>query len=382
MEKLHQTSQNTNVHKECENCSKLFIPKKRTNKNLITKTCSKKCRYELRQKSYIKSHNCKNSHCGKMFTTAAKNADGFCSVMCRTVHRSQTKYQGTEGIDYIVCPLCNLRTRQFNPRHAQMHGFASIKEMQKSLNLSLVTCEKKKEKSQGENNPGFQHGGKLSLMSKNYIHGYNNDWHNNLINDNRSRNLEQPELFKTNIAFWLKETNGDEDLAQDLYRKFQTRDLAWFIEKYGNEEGIKRHQAKTNKWMKSFKKVNFSKISQTLFDEILKRCNLDKTQIYYATFDRDDMKDYINKEYILRLNDNSLIRPDFIVLDKKLIIEFDGEYWHSTNNSKFIAGNTNRDEIRDNKIISSGYKVYHVSEKDYKEDKEMVIEQCIQFLKQ
>jgi len=382
---------NTELTKNCENCGTPFFPKKRTNKDQITKTCSKKCMYELRQKSYIKSHNCKNSHCGKMFTTAAKNADGYCSVMCRSIGRSQTKYQGTEGIDYIVCPLCNLRTRQFNPRHAQMHGFASINEMQKSLNLPLVTCEKKKEKSQGENNPGYQHSGKLSPMSKNYIHGYNKEWHNNLINDNRARNLEQPELFKTNIAYWLKHANGDEELAHELYMKFQIRNLVWFVDRYGKEEGTIRYKNRINKWQETL----FNK-SQEEKDIINKK----KSSIGGRSKGEIELYNELRK-IIPGIYDRLILERDvdefqyywYDMYFENKIIEYHGTYWHAdprkyditfinSHNKLTYTEIHNRDNDKLRIAESQGFKILVVWEQDFKLNKNKVIHKCIQFLKQ
>jgi hypothetical protein len=50
--------------------------------------------------------------------------------------------------------------------------------------------------------------------------------------------------------------------------------------------------------MKSFKKCNFSMVSQRLFDSLPESIFGD---VYYATRERDDMKEYKNKEFILQL---------------------------------------------------------------------------------
>ena len=60
-----------------------------------------------------------------------------------------------------------------------------------------------------------------------------------------------------------------------------------------------------------------------------------------------------------------------------MIIEFDGDYWHS----KQVA-NPTREQKRDNGIKSLGYEVLHVKEKDYKDNPQKVVDKCLTFLKQ
>ncbi len=60
------------------------------------------------------------------------------------------------------------------------------------------------------------------------------------------------------------------------------------------------------------------------------------------------MEDGKNYEYVLKVG-GSIIKPDFFVKRRGLIIEFDGVYWHSRNTNK------KRDAKRDKLIIDEGY---------------------------
>ena len=51
-----------------------------------------------------------------------------------------------------------------------------------------------------------------------------------------------------------------------------------------------------------------------------------------------------------------------------------GEYWHSR------PGQIQKDEKRDEYLIIKGYNLLRVKERDYYNDKEKVVEQCIKFL--
>lgn len=296
----------------------------------------------------------------------------FCSTKCSRQHASEQKYTGIEGVDYIVCPLCDLRTRQFTPDHAKMHGYMSIEEMASVNNIPKITCDAKAALGLGEKNGAFNHGGKFSPWSKNFIHGYNEQKHQEKIKQHKSLLKNSPEKFKNNLVYWLLQTNGNIGEATKLHKKAQARSLEYFVTKYGEEEGKKRHALKTERWLKSFKKTNFSMISQELFNSISKEICMDS--VYYATHDREDMKNYTNKEYYLNLG-TTHIRPDLIDLDKKKIIEFDGDYWHSE-----ARANPGREAKRDKLILDNEYTVLHIQERNYIANKEKVIQECISFL--
>ena len=334
--------------------------------------------------------NCQCMVCGKIHGDPDKE---FCSQKCyssarkeqaltdeeyaqqNTIRIGEQKFADKkEGQDYLVCAICGAKSGDLGS-HVHMHGITP-KEYKQKYNLTLLKPQRNRDSRKGENNPAFGHGGKYSAWSKNFIHGYDETRHRN-AKETHSKFMKSPEGKSTNkfsIEYWLNEANGDKDLAKELYLKFQTKNLEWFINKYGEEEGTRRHAAKTEKWMKSFRACNFSQISQELFNALIAHINC--TDVYFATYDRIDMYKYKNKEYILKV-DGTYIRPDFIDVLSKKIIEFDGEYWHSP-----ARANQQREELRDKRIRTEGYTVLHVKEYDYKKDKQKVINECLNFLKQ
>lgn len=350
---------------ECKYCSVEFVATSPT-----SIFCSPVCR---------KTHYAKDNKIEKVCLYCQKDISSvyrsrkFCSVDCGSRFNMEKRNTGVIGKDYIVCPICGKRSKQISFLHAKLHGFSSPTEMAKKLNI-ITTCSNKREKQSGKNNPGFNHGGKYSKFSKNFIHGYDKDWHDKHIENTRKSRKDNPEKYINTIEYWIEYTNGDTEEAKKLHKKSQTRDINYFISKYGEIEGTKRHLNKVGKWLKSFKKNNYSIISQELFNEIVASCDLDLSYVYYATFDRVDKKDYQNKEYRLLLKE-SYILPDFIYLKNNRIIEFDGNYWHGSS-----VTNPSREMDRDRRIIEAGYSVLHVSENDYKENKEKVIQECINFL--
>lgn len=292
-----------------------------------------------------------------------------CSERCRQILRSNKKL---ESQDHISCPVCNQKVKQITAQHARSHGFNTTKEMQEQLNMKTITCESVKELVRGENNPGYKHGGKFSKFSENFVHGYDKEWHKEWAKTHSGFRNENKELFKTNIEYWQAQT-ADTEEAEKLYKEFQIRDLNYFVNKYGEEDGAIRYKQKISRWLTNMPRINYSVVSQELFDSIMKEYNHDGN-VYYATHDRADMQKYKNKEYRLSV-DGSYVMPDFVDVSAKKIIEFDGDYWHSD-----AVANPQRESLRADKIKNEGYDVYHVKEHDYKQDKGKVILECLNFL--
>ena len=236
--------------------------------------------------------------------------------------------------------------------------------------LAEQMMKAKSDRVSGENNPGFQHGGKLSPFSKK-SKSYDPTLLkqiNDKLNDSGNRS--------NRIEHYLMKGMGLCQAVIALKERQAVGRLDRFIKQYGQEEGTKRWNDRQEKWLKSYKKTNYSKISQELFHAVSKSGLVDMTNVYFATFDRDDMIGYTNKEYTLRLAARS-IKPDFIDVRAKLIIEFDGDYWHSSK-----IANPLREREKEMSILNEGFKLLRVKESDYKKNKEKVIKECISFLTQ
>jgi len=99
-------------------------------------------------------------------------------------------------------------------------------------------------------------------------------------------------------------------------------------------------------------------------------------ELYFATY-KNGLKDETgkNNEYRLELI-NGVILPDLFLKNKKKIIEFDGTYYNRN-----TPENSLREDRRDKMILESGYEVLHISESDYKKNKQDIINKCLGFLK-
>lgn len=225
-------------------------------------------------------------------------------------------------------------------------------------------------------NPFTGHAGNFSPFSKNFC-GYKGKSNEEIEHlrikaakhDTKGRNTNQ-------IEYWIKKGFSEEEAKIKVSERQKTFTLKKCIEKYGKEQGTKRWQERQKKWLKNYKKQNFSNISQELFWSIYDKIKDHNLDIRFATINENKRKDTSgkNNEYLLKTK-KSYIKPDFVILDNKKIIEFDGDYWHGN-----ARGNKHRDNERDETLSEMGYQILHVLERDFKSDPQKIINNCIEFL--
>jgi len=238
-------------------------------------------------------------------------------------------------------------------------------------------------------------GKRLKLVKDRFSEGYmkfcyNSDcnvlWHNEHANrlEKSSEGIKKaiennPSYLNSKIEYWIHKGYTKQEAEVQLSKRQSTFSKKICIDKYGEDEGITVFNKRQEKWLKSFPKMNYSKISQDLFWSIYDIIKDDYDDIYFATLvDGVRVDEGVNKEY--RVNTNVTHRMlDFYILDNHKCIEFDGTYWHG----EVGRGNRTRDEDRDKEIIDACpyISIYHVSEKDYNDDKEKVICQCLEFIR-
>lgn len=175
-------------------------------------------------------------------------------------------------------------------------------------------------------------------------------------------------MCKTTLKSFI-ERHGDE-LGKKRYEIFinrikYTNSEKYYIEKYGEVDGKIKYKELVLSKMAQFKD-KYSKVSQDLF-----------WNIYDGIIEKDNEKCYfyeLNDEYTFFVwnNDIKIINVDFKMGNK--IIEFDGDYLHSKEEQIKI------DKMRDDYLIKKGYIVKRVKEKEYKLNKECVINECLKFL--
>jgi len=124
-------------------------------------------------------------------------------------------------------------------------------------------------------------------------------------------------ITSTKLVYWTNMGYTEEEAIKLRSKRQSTFSLSKCIEKYGEEEGVKRFNDRQLKWQKSLSsggnlKIGYSAISQKLFYEILDHYDvIDKAEIFFATH---------NKEYVLEKENGGVWLYDFTDLKNKKII--------------------------------------------------------------
>jgi hypothetical protein len=197
--------------------------------------------------------------------------------------------------------------------------------------------------------------------------------------------------YPTKVEYYLKK-GFSVDEAREEISKIQNRfSLEKCIEKYGKIDGESIFKQRQEKWQKSLMdngniKGGYSKISQVLFYDIIK------------IYDKKSINDVFfwtkNKEYFLK-SDKSILLYDFTDINKKKIIEFNGDQYHA-NPSIYEKNDTphpyhktknwcaekiwEKDNIKIDLAIKNGFDVLTIWESEYKKNPQQTLEKCIKFI--
>lgn len=349
----------------------------------------------------------------KVCNTPTKGSGAiFCSDACKAINKDNRKnlklanagnrLTGEENVDYVVCQWCQKKTQRIYGKHilynhpekttadykTDFPGYPLTTSKDKTNTTKNAGLhmkedfyrEQARQAAVGERNPNHrsktteEQRKQRSPFSEKFVRYQDVKNKKEAVSVFVNTALEN-RLTETQYEYWLNKYDGDETLAKEAYKNRQrTFTLEKCITTHGEKEGIIKWKERQKKWHKNFKKCNFSKISQKLFESIHNEIKTLYTNedIFYATLEKK--VGYKNHEYILDLG-NKIIRPDFFIKSINKIIEFDGTYYHRNN-----PENMQREKLRDAAIIKSGYKVFHVSESDYSSNPEETLKKCLEFL--
>lgn len=321
----------------------------------------------------------------------------------RLIVKQNKLLKGVEGVDYVIdlwngLPTTRITGRWFNERHpdrtieeylaefpnAQLVCKKTSNKISENTKEFMNKPEMKKHFSEmfsGDKNPNskknttLEQRQRISPFSKSFK-GYDelSDEEKESIIRNRLQS-DRDDRATNQIKYWIKKGYSEEDAKMKVSERQKTFTLKKCIEKYGEEDGLKRWQERQLKWQNNYQHLNYSKISQELFWSIF---NILKDDCYFAQ-NLNGTKDESGKNHELRVKTSkSSVSLDFYYQKTNSIIEFDGDYWHSETR-KYV--NKSRDIDRDNSLIKVGYnRILHIKESEYNKDKEGTILKCIDFL--
>lgn len=347
--------------------------------------------------------------CNKEFFTSRYNAK-VCSEQCRkklkNISISQKLHDsGIENVDYVTCKWCGLNVKRIFGSHMRFyHPDKKTGDYAKEFPNVKITCKNdannlakayvrftKSEKGRrffaermrGENNINSktnatveQRKSRSPFSSSFYMKRGMNEEESKVCVNNFAKKTAANTIGNTHIEYYIMKANGDMEKAKKMLSERQhTFSLIKCIKRYGEEIGTQKWLDRQKRWFKSYKKSNFSKISQKLFLSLYEIIEDKEVYFAYCNFGNLDFSGR-NNEYTLVL-ENRIVKPDFFFPKKRRIIEFDGVYYHRN-----TPENKTWSQKRDIDIIKSGYSILHISELDYKNDPLSIVESCKKFLEQ
>lgn len=327
------------------------------------KYCSPECRSSQKERN-LHTIICKN--CGKE-AKVYKNAK-FCSDECRIYYknRQQTlrkqdkrnkELQGTENIDYVKCQICGVKARQLGEAHLKSFHNMDMPKYKQLYPKAVITSQNFiQENLSGSNNPCSakkstkQEIRERSPFCKEFYEKRNIDLSER---DNLYEMIGKKRIPNTRIEFYTNRGYTLEEAKILLTERQRTG-------KYGS------HSKESEQFIKE------------LFTHINDNCNYK-----YGNYEFK-LKNPKTKKYYFY---------DFTDIQKKKIIEFNGDFWHvNENNSEIdlnaihpISKKAYKDILQYDKekykyARKNGYSVLVIWESEYKENPNAVIEKCIQFL--
>jgi hypothetical protein len=308
------------------------------------------------------------------FTPIKKSAN-FCSDAHRkqfALDKKQVEIKNS-GL-YVTCELCGFVAAKGLVKHIMSHGI-TVAAYRKQFPAALIVIEATSKKISaavsGEKNAFFNHGGKLSRFSKNHKK------YNGLSDDEKTAEISafakdrefDPLKMQNRIEHYLAKGLSEAEAKVALSERQTTFSLEKCVERHGPELGLAKWQARQERWHKSYKKSNYSKISQTLFHTL----HIEFADAIFA----ECVKNNKNNEAVIKTVNGPSYKPDFLYQQK--IIEFDGDYWHERRQLNGV--NAGREALRDKHLIETGFSVLHIKESEYYKDPEGTIEKCRTFLR-
>jgi hypothetical protein len=207
-----------------------------------------------------------------------------------------------------------------------------------------------------------------------------------------AKNALKDRVSNNQVQYWIDRGYSEDESKVKVSERQKTFTLDKCIEKYGEEEGKKVYTDRQNKWQNSLLsngnlKYGYSSISQELFYSIiLEYKNIKELEnVFFATK---------NKEFRLNKKESSIWIYDFTDLNKKKIIEYNGDQYHgnplifkSSDNPhpfrKYITAEEMwQKDVEKIKIAEeNGFEVLTIWDSEYKKDKLGILQKCLDFLK-
>jgi len=316
----------------------------------------------------ILKYACQLPSCGNIIdlpTCIAKNRK-YCSKECSRIHQKEMGVRKNNKNNSLETLVKLYGEKEGTERHNMFRKKISdhVKENPIKNQSPIRSDETKKRISQTRKETNKRR--KMELVES-------------IIDDANIKKIEYDQLYG----------DGKYDALKKRMKGVFTLD--WFISKYGEKEGSNKYRERCErikntthfKTYNTTNKSNVSNISQKLFNILYEdeSLNLKNENVYYH---------HLNHEHACSTGRNF----DFVVLNRKKIIEFNGDKFHANptmyqpndtpnpylpdlKSSQIWTDDANKNQM----AVNNGYEVLVIWETEFKNNILNTINKCKQFLK-
>lgn len=327
---------------------------------------------------------------GKIFVDGLKktnpNLHKKISESLRHGIRSYKKHGGVENYDYVVCKICDCIKYGNFSNHLKLHDLV-VESYLKLFPNAIIVPQKKRDNLIGDKNPGYKHGGKLSPWSE------KSTVHTTEQIAQSKRKAKQNYTSIRSLQYWINKGFDVKEATVKL-GDFQKRDKAFFVFKYGDHEGEERWKQKVESWLKTMNNKTDTEKKEINLKRAYKNGSVSKGEI--SLLNDIKLKIENSEEIISQLilpipGSNNFLKYDIAYKNK--IIEYNGDIWHANPKNykktdipnfpkNFLTAEQlwNKDNRKIQIAINNGFSVLVVWESDYKNNKDKILQECLNFL--
>lgn len=297
-------------------------------------------------------------------------------------------YNETNPNDWIECEICHKRAKEIGI-HVKIHNITGD-EYKEKYNLKSLKSISMIDRVRGNKNPGYQHGGKFSAFSKNFIHLTDTSIED-AKESSRKTKRANPQNEQTKIEYYLAQGMTETDAAAALSKRQTTFSKEKCIAKYGKIEGTKRWADRQEKWQNTLNAKSDEEKSEINRKKMPNISNISKAEQEIYDVLKLSIPEIRQQIYVSKPDSIKWYHYDISVGMK--IIEFNGDYWHCNPNKyketdlfsrhgTYITAKSiwDYDKTKFETAINAGYQVLVIWEADYKKNKQETIDKCLNFL--
>ena len=341
----------------------------------------------------------------------------FCCIKCNQSScneamrlKNQEEFLKEHGDDPLmpVCKECGWKAFDLITHITKFHKIP-LKEYRAKWNVKTSDIshpdhtQMKRERVEGEKNPGYQHNGTMSSVSKRFkkYDGLSEEEKQNKINEVKQKQATSRDNgggYTNRIDYWLKKGHTKEEAVNMVKHRQSTFSREKCIEQYGPDQGIRVWRERQELWQDTLNNRSIEQ-QQDLLDKRLSNCGKGWSRIATKFFDDLNCVDamYASENGTVEFcpvdsNGVAITKSvDFFYNNK--IIEFHGDVVHAnpkkykaTDHVSFFTNTCvaqhiwDKDSIKVKLLEENGYEVMIVWEDDVKWFRNETIATCRAFL--